>query len=74
LSADPPDFVAFLAVSDAEFLRVFPSASGVSSRFGRVESWILKHYEPDGPSLAGYQLMRRKRDWSVAASTRPTVE
>lgn len=74
LNADPPDFVAFLAVSDAEFLRVFPSATGVSSRFTRVESWILKHYEADGPSLAGYQLMRRKREWAVAASTRQPAE
>lgn len=68
LEADPPDYVAFLAVSDAEFLRVFPSAAGVSARFGRVESWIVRNYEPDGPSLSGYQLMRRKRSWEVAVS------
>ncbi len=61
LTADPPEWVLFLELSQTEFLRVFPNATELDHRFHRIESWIKKNYIPTAPplQLAGYQLLRR---------------
>jgi hypothetical protein len=58
LDADPPGFVAWLALSDAEFRRVFPSARGAAVRFAKLEEWIEQRTVPTPHSLAGYQIRK----------------
>jgi dolichyl-phosphate-mannose-protein mannosyltransferase len=62
LNSTPPRWVLHLPLSQEEFLRVFPNATGLNHRFERTESWIEEYYEPlDEPLVvSGYRVLRRK--------------
>ena len=62
LQSRPPEWLLYLPLSREEFLRVFPNAGAVSSRFENLEAWFAKSYVPlDQPAvnIAGYRLYRR---------------
>jgi len=62
LQRNPPDWVLYLELSRAEFLRVFPNATRLDPRFHLLEGWIKSNYEPVNPPIhaGGYQLWSRK--------------
>uniref|UniRef100_Q01PL8 Glycosyltransferase RgtA/B/C/D-like domain-containing protein n=1 Tax=Solibacter usitatus (strain Ellin6076) TaxID=234267 RepID=Q01PL8_SOLUE len=61
LRARPPEWILYLPVSRAEFLRVFPHGGHLDHRFRRIEDWILAAYAPVDPAISvqGYRLYRR---------------
>jgi hypothetical protein len=61
LRARPPEWILYLPVSRAEFLRVFPHGGQLDHRFRRIEDWILTAYVPVEPTISvqGYRLYQR---------------
>ncbi len=62
LRARPPDWILYLRLSREDFLRVFPSGTGVDHRFRMLEGWLEQNYQPlSDPkvSVMGYELWRR---------------
>ncbi|HLJ18513.1 MAG TPA: glycosyltransferase family 39 protein [Bryobacteraceae bacterium] len=76
LRAQPPEWVLHLELTREEFVRVFPSGSGLPERFEILEKWLKDNYRPpEGPvtSVVGYQLWRRaSADGSVLSNKRTT--
>jgi hypothetical protein len=62
LTSNPPQWVLHLELTGEEFLRVFPNAVRLNSRFERIEAWIEANYVPveEPLTVAGYQLLRRR--------------
>jgi 4-amino-4-deoxy-L-arabinose transferase-like glycosyltransferase len=59
LEAQPPDWVLYMDLNQAEFERVFPSGKGFDSHYPKLERWIKVNYRPsDWPPLSGYVLLR----------------
>jgi hypothetical protein len=62
LQADPPQWLMYLHLRREEFLRVFPRATALDSRFETLENWLDRNYRPSADpviSVAGYELWRR---------------
>ncbi|MBY0502603.1 MAG: hypothetical protein K2X03_01755 [Bryobacteraceae bacterium] len=60
LEQRPPEWVLYLPLSREEFLRVFPSATGLDERYRLIEAWIERHYVAAGVTVSGYQLRQRR--------------
>ena len=57
----PPDWILYLPLTRDEFLRIFPNATGLDSRFTKIEQWIEGNYAPTGVAVGGYQLRQRRQ-------------
>lgn len=70
----PPRWLLYLPLSRAEFLRVFPHATGLNHRFPMIEGWRRREYVPVDPSVivGGYQLYER-RPFTVRGEGLPTA-
>lgn len=63
LERQPPQWILWLPLSRAEFLRVFPNGTALDHRFRALEAWIERDYAPVSPeiSVGGYSLWSRIR-------------
>jgi hypothetical protein len=70
LRARPPEWILYLPVSRAEFLRVFPHGGLLDHRFRSIEDWILTAYVPAEPAISvqSYRLYRRADTPRTSAS------
>ena len=62
LENSPPRWLLYLPLSRAEFLRVFPRATGLDHRFPMIEAWCSREYVRVEPEVivAGYSLFERR--------------
>jgi hypothetical protein len=62
LENSPPRWLLYLPLLRAEFLRVFPRATGLDHRFPMIEAWRLRDYVPVDPpvTIGGYRLYERR--------------
>jgi len=73
LRARPPEWILYLPISRAEFLRVFPHGGRLDHRFRSIEDWIPTAYAPAEPaiSIQGYRLYRRAAQWGSQSWLQP---
>jgi len=68
LARHPPEWLMYMQLSRADYLRVFPSATGLNPNFKTIEAWLQSNYqpvEPSGVNIAGYRLWKRAGDSSI---------
>ena len=60
LKAQPPDWVLYMDLNQAEFERVFPSGKKFEAHFPALEDWIKSNYRSNGAAQLGeYVLLHR---------------
>ena len=51
----------YMHLSHADYLRVYPNATGLNPNFETIDAWLQANYklvEPSGINIAGYRLWK----------------
>jgi hypothetical protein len=69
LRNSPPQWLLYLPISRAEFLRIYPHAAQLNHQFPYIEAWRASEYVPVEPAVVvgGYRLYQRKGEYHAGA-------